>query len=146
MSCIPDVATTMKMYALYNEGYSLAQVGAAFGVTRQSVYDRFHVRGLALRPKQKPLPFIMWNSVRYSRRAHGYFARTSGTRSYLHRDVWEHSNGPIPGGYDVHHRDGNKENNALPNLELLTVSDHGKKHGFAGNQVVPSTGRRPIKT
>lgn len=29
-----------KMYNLYQEGLSLQQVGVAYGVTRQSVYER----------------------------------------------------------------------------------------------------------
>jgi len=34
----------------------------------------------------------------------------------------------IPKGYVVHHKDRNRCNNALSNLELLTLSEHGKAH------------------
>ncbi len=34
----------------------------------------------------------------------------------------------IPDGYVVHHIDGNKRNNVLPNLVLLTVTEHNNAH------------------
>ena len=43
---------------------------------------------------------------------------------YVHRLVWESFNGPIPEGYEINHKDEDKSNNALENLELLTHSDN----------------------
>lgn len=37
-----------------------------------------------------------------------------------HRLVWEAFNGPIPQGMEVNHKDLDKTNNRLDNLELLT--------------------------
>jgi len=133
------------MYALYQRGHSLAQVARAFAVSRQSVYKMFAQRGLKLRTIQ-PLPFIVWQGHKYTRRSHGYYACTTNKRRYLHRDVWESLHGPIPSGYDVHHRDENKTNNAPANLELLLRSEHGKRHGFGGNQFTGSLGRRPVRS
>jgi hypothetical protein len=59
--------------------------------------------------------------------------------------VWEHHNGPIPAGFEVHHKDENKANNDISNLDLMTAVDHAARHGFGGNQYVPSLGRRPVK-
>ena len=36
--------------------------------------------------------------------------------------------GPIPKGYIVHHKDGNKLNNCLMNLEILKQSTHRTNH------------------
>lgn len=47
----------------------------------------------------------------------------------MHRFVWIHHNGTIPDGYHIHHKDGNKANNAIENLELLSASDHSRHHG-----------------
>lgn len=132
------------MHALYKQGHSLAEVGAAFGVTRQAVYKRLQARGLPLRAKP-PAVTITWNGKRYSKRTNGYYACTTGCRRYLHRDVWEGAHGPIPDGLEVHHCDGDKEHNSLSNFELLTSAAHGERHGFAGNQSVPSIGYRPIR-
>lgn len=52
----------------------------------------------------------------------GEYFQHKGRR--LHRTVWEYYNGIIPKGYHVHHKDGNKTNNDIANLELLTKSEH----------------------
>lgn len=45
-----------------------------------------------------------------------------------HRWVWEKKYGKIPKGYEIHHIDGNKRNNSIDNLELLTPKEHSAKH------------------
>lgn len=47
-------------------------------------------------------------------------------QKYEHRIVWENYNGKIPKGYVVHHKDGNRQNNDINNLELLSKLDHDK--------------------
>jgi len=116
-----------SMFDLYQQGHSLAQVGVAFGISRQSVFKMFAKRGYALRTIA-PLPFIMWNGNKYTRRTHGYYGCTTEGRHYLHQAVWEFHNGEIPTGHHVHHKDEDKENNKIENLELITASDHGKLH------------------
>lgn len=46
----------------------------------------------------------------------------------LHRFLWMYLNGEIPEGYDVHHKDFNKDNNSIDNLQLLTKDEHAKIH------------------
>ena len=43
---------------------------------------------------------------------------------YAHRLVWVYHNGPIPRGLEVNHIDGNKSNNRLSNLEVVTRSEN----------------------
>jgi hypothetical protein len=38
--------------------------------------------------------------------------------------VWEVANGPIPAGLEINHKDGNKQNNALGNLELVSAAQN----------------------
>lgn len=42
----------------------------------------------------------------------------------LARHVWEQVNGPIPRGLGVHHKDENKLNDAIDNLELVSKAVH----------------------
>lgn len=48
--------------------------------------------------------------------------------SSLHRDIWQHFNGPIPAGCDIHHRDENSLNNDPSNLECKPKFDHISGH------------------
>lgn len=48
----------------------------------------------------------------------------------LHQAVWEYHNGKIEGNMHIHHIDGNKSNNDISNLELLSPIEHIKKHSL----------------
>jgi hypothetical protein len=48
--------------------------------------------------------------------------------AFEHAFVWMAAYGPMPDGYIIHHRDANKANNQLDNLELLTRAEHNQKH------------------
>ena len=122
-----------EMYELYGQGFSLDQVGKAFGVTRQSVYKMFKKRRYILRSKPKPLPFVEFNGYRYTLRNTGYYGRTNGERTLLHRDVWQSRYGSIPDGYDIHHLDRDRFNNHISNLELISKSEHASRYNTGKN-------------
>ena len=50
-----------------------------------------------------------------------------GWKNY-HHYIWEKAGAIIPKGYNLHHIDGDKLNNKLENLKLLTISEHHKLH------------------
>ena len=52
----------------------------------------------------------------------------NGQNQHVHRLEWEKHNGKIPEGFIVHHKDENKLNWSIENLELLSRSEHIKKH------------------
>jgi hypothetical protein len=45
-----------------------------------------------------------------------------------HRWVWENVNGVIPEKMDIHHIDGDKDNNEISNLNIVSRSEHQKKN------------------
>mgnify|MGYP002576539906 CR=1 FL=1 len=42
----------------------------------------------------------------------------------LHRLVYEAFYGTIPVGMEIHHKDGDKQNNCISNLQCVTISTH----------------------
>ena len=61
----------------------------------------------------------------------GYYLSSriiNGKRRRLHVYIWECENGEIPNGYSVHHKDEDKSNNEISNLELMTNSKHTRLH------------------
>lgn len=123
-----------RMYGRYLDGLSLGAVAAEFGCSRQTVYDMFRRRGLALRSRPAPQPFVVFRGERYTVGDHGYYRKTRGDRSLLHRDVWEAHHGSIPDWHDIHHRDRDKTNNRVENLECLRKDEHARRFSTGNNQ------------
>lgn len=127
-----------EMYEMYKSGESLAGVAKSFGCSRQNVYDVFRWRDWPMRPRRGARESVEWNGSKWSLRDNGYYGRTTGARDMMHRAVWEHYNGPIPDGWDVHHKDRDRTNNDISNLACMSKSDHTKLHAAeAAEEVMP---------
>ena len=57
-----------------------------------------------------------------------YWISTNYPRIRAHRWVWISIHGPIPPGYHIHHKDENRSNNDINNLELIEKSRHCRHH------------------
>jgi hypothetical protein len=56
----------------------------------------------------------------------GYiYVKVSGNRKMVlkHRYIWEQHNGPIPPGYNIQFRDGNRQNCAIDNLYIISKKE-----------------------
>lgn len=69
-----------------------------------------------------------FNGLKFTRTSENGYYRNAVTHERMHRYVWKYYNGDIPEGYEVHHIDGDKANNDISNLQLLTVAEHRKLH------------------
>lgn len=76
---------------------------------------------------------IWFNGLRFTYNKRTEYYHNAKTGKLLHREVFERHNGRIPDGYVVHHKDHNKLNNNIENLELVEKSTHLKNH----NKVIP---------
>lgn len=73
--------------------------------------------------------FQYFNDVKFCKdEKTGYYLNGS-IHERMHRYVWEHYCGKIPEGFQVHHIDGDKSNNVIDNLALMTNSAHQRLHG-----------------
>lgn len=108
---------------------SLAQIAKRIGKTRQSVYTLFENRGYKLRKKKK-LEKIVFNEVNFTPNNNGYLRRTDGNRELMHRYVWEFHYGRIPANHDIHHKNHDKKDNRIENLELLEKGEHTRQHQY----------------
>lgn len=72
----------------------------------------------------------------------GYRWLCSGTEkcealtAFQHRVIWEAFVGPIPEGYQINHKDFDKANNRLSNLELLTPQQNTQHALQAGRKKI----------
>lgn len=122
-----------EAYGLYLSGLSLGQVAEKINVSRQGLFKAFKLRKLQLRgPNFRPVQ--EYDGKKFTLRNNGYYALTTDDRVYIHRYIWEKEVGPIPEGWDIHHKDEDKSHNELSNFECLPKADHTRKHGFKNNQ------------
>jgi len=72
---------------------------------------------------------IIYDGIEWCRNSNNYYVwHKHNIFLRLHRYIYEMHYGEIPKGYEIHHKDGNKLNNNIDNLEILTKSEHTKLH------------------
>lgn len=77
-----------------------------------------------------PEKFQYFNGIKFTRDDKTGYYLNSTIRKRMHRYVWEFYNGPIPTGYCIHHKDKDKGNNRIENLELMMSGEHTSMHGI----------------
>lgn len=80
-----------------------------------------------MRPK-KGDKYLIFNGEYFSLDPKTGYWQSTKTRERMHRYVWRFYYGDIPQGYHVHHIDGDKSNNDISNLTLLTPYAHAQIH------------------
>lgn len=73
--------------------------------------------------------YIEYNGLRFCRDEKTGYYLNSTIRKRLHRYVWEQEVGKIPKSCHIHHIDGDKSNNSINNLTIITASGHARLHG-----------------
>jgi len=56
------------------------------------------------------------------------FRLSNGKNEFAHRRIWEQVYGAIPNGYMIHHKNGDKLDNRLDNLQLVDELTHHRIH------------------
>lgn len=95
-----------KLYLIDFEKYTITNDG--------NIFSKYHNRFLYNNPSKSN------GYVRVS-----LWCKDQKARVFLlHRVIWFYFNGEIPKGLEINHKDENKTNNSLDNLELLTHTDN----------------------
>lgn len=140
------------MYALYcakkenGKPNSMADVARWYKRSRQAVYELFKTRGYPLR--SKPLRGLqVLDGIRFTLTKNGYLrGSVNGERMLMHHYVWQKYTGSrVLPGWNIHHKDGNKENNDISNLEILTASEHTRRYSPHLNQFTAPNGSRVVR-
>ncbi|WP_050028894.1 sigma-70 family RNA polymerase sigma factor [Verrucomicrobium sp. BvORR034] len=123
------------MYADYLRVRSLAKVGAIWGRSRQSMHELLASRRQTLKRKMH-IP-VVYGGQSYTPGKNGYLRRTCRKghgEHLLQRVVWMDHHGPIPHGWNVVFKDGDKRNCSIDNLECLPVAVASGRNSTGENQ------------
>jgi endogenous inhibitor of DNA gyrase (YacG/DUF329 family) len=94
---------------------------------------------------------IIVDGIKFTRdKKTGYYLaskKVGNKRPRLHVYIWEKNNGQVPKGYEIHHKDGDKDNNDISNFELLPRGKHQELHGadIKNNEVLLEKMRTNLK-
>ncbi len=69
-----------------------------------------------------------YNRKFYLDKRTGYWISTDYPRIRAHVWVWQYHHGKPPKNFHIHHINGNKSNNDISNLRLLSPKDHVQEH------------------
>lgn len=72
--------------------------------------------------------FQWFNGIKFTRDDSTGYYLNSTIRKRMHIYVWEFYNGKVPKGFEIHHKDFDRSNNDISNLQLLSKSEHRKLH------------------
>lgn len=74
----------------------------------------------------------------------GYGVKNVGGRKidYVHRIAWKEAHGPIPPGYQIHHRCEERACYEVEHLELVTPLMHSARHSKLSEEEVAEIRRR----
>jgi len=118
-----------KAYGLYKQGYSLQKIASLLNLSRQAIWEGFTRRGYKLRQYANKHTHIIFQGVKFAPTKEKYLTSTANKgRTRMHRFVWEYYNSMIPKGYVVHHINGDRADNNIANLKLLTMKEHTILH------------------
>jgi len=73
---------------------------------------------------EDPSKYRIYFGRKFYKATNDYWVCTTARMPQAHRWIWMNTYGEIPKGMHIHHIDGNKDNNDISNLQMLSGSDH----------------------
>lgn len=138
-----DIDEDLMISLYFDMKWDYLKIANYFGFkSKSAIYDRFKRLGLKARTNtdlkigfkhsEETKKRIKKSLIKFPEgtiNPEGYL-RKSGLDKYQleHRSVWIKYNGNIPKGQVIHHTNGNKLDNRIENLQMMSLSNHIKLH------------------
>ena len=68
------------------------------------------------------------DGIRFTKAKGKVYHYNTKLRKHMHQYVWEKENGPTPKGWEIHHIDGDTDNNDISNLQAMPMLEHKAIH------------------
>jgi len=141
-----DLEQMKRFY--YEYKWDFKKIADFFGFkSKSAIYDRFKKLGLKARTNtdlktgfkhSKKTKIKISESLCKRREPYIYrgyrMVRIGNKFKEEHIVVWEKNHGEKPKGYQIHHKDFNKLNNKIENLQILTKGEHRRLHNLKKKQ------------
>jgi len=88
---------------------------------------------LKINKNGEEVKYLIFNNIKFRQYFKTqYYNESYKVNMFLHQYIYCYFNNldKIPKGYVIHHKDFNKINNDISNLELMTVFEHKSLHGI----------------
>lgn len=139
-SCAARVTRTIirpkdfnRIKSLYDHGQKISNIASEFNVSEETIRKLLHKLETKIRPKG-----TKYQEGARKEDSRGYILIKKANKWVLeHRFVMSEFIGrEIKNNEHVHHKDGNRKNNNVDNLEIITRTQHGKLHHGVGNDKI----------
>ena len=134
---------TMLHRVLYGDGNQENEVYPIDGNFRNLSRNNWKIRKRGAYHYKTDREYKEFDDKKFYKKENGYW--WSKTYGSMHRYIWKYYHGSIPKGYQIHHKDGNKDNNTITNLCIMSIGEHLKMHAKNNNWIGSEANKEQLR-
>ena len=104
------------------------ELARIYGVSVRTIIRRLGAAGVNLKARRHSRSRRRGGPLHCDAKGYLQTSDRTGQLVRLHRGCWEAYCGAVPDGYDIHHMDGNRQNNEIENLACMPRGEHARLH------------------